>query len=569
MCGILGSTYKKGDFERSISKIAHRGPDGKKIVEVSDCQLAFVRLSIRDLSERAMQPMSGRQGRVWITYNGEIYGFDILKEKLEKKGYRFKTTSDTEVILNAYLEYGENFVEYIEGMFAIAIYDEDQKKIYMYRDRVGIKPLYYFFDGYYFTYASEIKAILELHTDTKFERDNTAVYDYFTYRYIPEPKTLFKNIYKLEPACKLTYDIQNKKLYKEKYWKLKVNCSKAGRQKKEELCEQVRTLIGESVKEQLVADVPVGTFLSGGIDSSIISTEIFKRTKNVKAFSMGFEVKNKKERVYDETPYVKILAQVYNFPVIFDNFDSFQLYRMKHFIKDWFDEPFADTSCYPTFRIAQVAKEWKVPVILTGDGGDELFGGYTRHGIFNRKVGNRTKWSFVCDLYTKILKPYLSKEEWKEEWLDAVSLFAKETYAYTRTDKNEYIKNLGVGFDYDDFWYFRKFYHEELPPMTRAQYIDFKTYLPSDILTKVDRVSMQNSIETRVPFLSTKLVQFAFSLSQDDRCEQGELKGLLKKAYQGIIPNEILYKEKKGFSFPDSYWKMKEKERFIIWKENW
>lgn len=568
MCGILGTTYKDGDMLGALNKIQHRGPDGTKWESLQDCNIGFVRLAIRDLSESAMQPMSNLNKDVWIIYNGEIYGETELKETLIRKGYQFRTTSDTEVILNAYLEYGEQFVDYIDGMFAIAIYDMRVKKIFVYRDRVGIKPLFYYYDGQTFTYASEMKAILELYKDITFKRDNTAIYDYFTYRYIPEPKTLYEKIYKLEPAYKLTFDCRKRVLQKEKYWKLHVNTQVEIKRNKDVLYEKTRELIKQSVKEQLVSDVPVGTFLSGGIDSSIVSAEIYSMTKNVHAFSMGFEIKNIKERNYDETMYAKQLADLYQFPITFGKFDSIQLNSLKKNIRDWFDEPFADNSSYPTYAISKIAREHDVPVILTGDGGDEVFGGYTRYNVFNERFQGQKSWTLLCDLYTKVLKNYLSEEEWKDEFLDAVSLYAREAYAYPRTEKSEYIKDLGIGIGYDDFWYFRRYYHEELPPMTRTQYIDFKTYLPADILTKVDRVSMQNSIETRVPLLSRKVVEFAFSLSQEERCENGELKGVLKKAYADIIPREILYKEKKGFSVPGSYWKHGKNDRWVIWNEN-
>lgn len=569
MCGILGTTYKSGDMLSALNMIRHRGPDGIRYEMLPDLNLGFVRLAIRDLSETAMQPMHNNDRNVWVTYNGEIYGEKELKEDLVKKGYVFQTTSDTEVILNAYLEYGENFIDYVDGMFAMAIYDMRIKKVFLYRDRVGIKPLFYYYDGQTFTYASEMKAILELHKNICFKRDNSAIYDYFTYRYIPEPKTLYEKIYKLEPAFKLTFDVRNNSLKKEKYWTLKVNPRLEAKRDREDICALTRALIKQSVREQLVSDVPVGTFLSGGIDSSIVSAEIYSMTKNVHAFSMGFEIKNYKEQNCDETKYAKQLAELYRFPITYGKFNSIQLHQIKKNIREWFDEPFADTSCYPTYMISKMARESNVPVILTGDGGDEVFGGYSRYNALNEKMGNRKSWTLLCDLYTKVLKNILSKEELEEEFLDAVSLFAKEAYAYPKVDKSEYIKKLGIGMGYDDFWYFRKYDHEELPPITRAQYIDFKTYLPADILTKVDRVSMQNSIETRVPLLSRKVIEYAFSLSQEERCENGELKGLLKQAYKGVIPAEILYKDKKGFSFPSSYWRKNKEARYIIWEENW
>lgn len=569
MCGILGGTKREWDYENALKSIHYRGPNGMQICELDDLILGFVRLSIRDLSKSAMQPMQSSDKKVTLIYNGEIYGYSNLKNTLIQMGYQFKTTSDTEVILNAFLEYGDQFVDYIDGMFAIAIYDARVKKLYLYRDRMGIKPLFYHYDGKHLMFASELKAILKLDAKRKFERDNTSVYDYFTYRYIPEPKTLFKNIYKLEPADKLIFSFDTRKIVKEKYWRLKVNPSEKRKQKNINIYEEVKRLIGKSVEQQLEADVPVGTFLSGGIDSSIISVEIFKHTKNVQAFSMGFQINHIAERKIDETRYAKLLAEIYQFPLTVGKFDRNKLKKLRKEIKDWYDEPFADTSCYPTYMISKLAKDNNIPVILTGDGGDEVFGGYTRYITYREKVGKKESWSLLCDIYTKILKPYIPGEELEEEFLDAVSLFAKGAYAYARCDKKEYIKYLKIGYDYDDFWYFRKYYHKELPPITRAQYIDFKTYLSSDILTKVDRASMQNSIEVRVPFLAKDLVEFAFALSQEERCQDGELKGILKRAYRDIIPREILYKEKKGFSFPTSYWNNNESDRYIIWNENW
>ena len=437
MCGILGTTYKKGNIEKAIKAIKHRGPDGWRIERLDKCNLAFVRLSIRDLSIKAMQPMKALDQNIWITYNGEIYGYERLKRELIKRGYRFNTTCDTEVILNAYLEYGNNFVKKIDGMFAIAIYDGNEQKIKLFRDRAGIKPMYYCWNGRDFTYASELKAITALYGENVFLRDNSAIYDYFTYRYIPEPKTLYKNVYKLLPAHYLTYDLKNKKIKVVKYWELYINDTLAPN-KDNENEEKIRELIGTAVEEQLDSDVPVGTFLSGGIDSSIISAEIYRKTSKVHAFSMGFKIDNPQYNNYDETSYAQKLADLYNFPITYGKFDRNQLYALKKNIADWFDEPFADTSCFPTYMISKIASENKVPVILTGDGGDEVFGGYTRYREFEQKAGSRRSWSLLCDLYTKVLKKYLPHRVWMEEFLDAVSLWAEMAYGKTRAEKKKY-----------------------------------------------------------------------------------------------------------------------------------
>ena len=456
MCGILGGTKSNWNYEKALNSMTHRGPDGLQIKNLGKVTFGFARLSIRDLSALAMQPMQTKDKQVTLIYNGEIYGYKGLKKSLIQMGYKFETTSDTEVILNAYLEYGEQFVNHIDGMFAIAIYDKRKRKLILYRDRIGIKPLFYYYDGKNLMFASELKAILALDIDRKYERDRTAIYDYFTYRYIPEPKTLYKRIYKLEPANKLVFTFDNKQITKQKYWSLKVNPSEECKKNNENIYEELRMLIGKSVEEQLEADVPIGTFLSGGIDSSIVSTEIYMRTKSVQAFSMGFQNLNRGERDWDETYYAKLLATVQQFPIKIGGFDKSQLRKIKKNIRGWYDEPFADTSCYPTYMISKMAKENNIPVILTGDGGDEVFGGYTRYTVYQEKVGERLPWTLLCDLYTKILKPIIPKEEFEDEFLDAVSLFAKEAYAYTRCEKRDYIKHLKIGYGYDDFWYFRK-----------------------------------------------------------------------------------------------------------------
>lgn len=568
MCGIIGGNINTWDYNEALKCMAHRGPDGMRIEEMGGFNFGFVRLSIRDLSTNAMQPMHSKDKKIIVLFNGEIYGYDNLKKELMKKNLQFKTTSDTEVILNAYIAFGEKFIEMIDGMFSIAIYDDNKRKIFLYRDRFGIKPLFYYSEGTKFGFASELKAIKILCNREKLKRDDTALYDYFTYRYIPEPKTIFQNVWKLEPGKKLSYNLVSGKITIEKYWKLHINTSVDSKYNMKNIESKLRNLISQSVREQLIADVPVGTFLSGGIDSSIISAEISRSSKKVQAFSMGFNV-NQNEKQYDETSYAQIVANKFEMPILISNFDETNLGHIKDLIKNWYDEPFADTSCYPTFAISKYAKDNSVKVILTGDGGDEIFGGYSRYEKCCKKWENMEELNLIKKLYTQMCAPYFDTMQLKEELFDMVAIFAKEAYASPRKMKEQYIKNFHINKYYDDYWYFRKYYKKELPPITRAQYIDLKTYLPSDILTKIDRVSMQNSIETRVPFLSKKIVEFSFALPQNCRCPNGKLKGLLKQAYKEILPKEILEKEKKGFSFPNRYWSGRKDSRFIIWDELW
>lgn len=550
MCGILGGNNPSWDYNKGILALKHRGPDGQRVVKFDDFTMAFARLAIIDLSDNGMQPMISINEDVCIVFNGEIYGYHKLRMELIKKGHAFKSESDTEVILNAYFEYNDDFINHIDGMFAIAIYDLRTYKIKLFRDRVGIKPLYYFYDGENFGFSSELKGITTMCNNYKFEVDYTALYDYLTYTYIPEPKTVYKNVFKMSPAEMLVFDIKKKKIRKrKKYWTLSVNCTKDSKRSAKDVEEEVRYLIKKSVQEQIVADVPVGSFLSGGIDSSVVSTEVFLQNKDIEAFSMGFS-----DKKFDETEFAKILCDRYPINI---NIGLLKKDDFKHLYKDftnWYDEPYADTSGFPTYMVSKMARE-KVTVVLTGDGGDEVFGGYRSYPLFVEKMKNRKlNNKLVSDFYEKVLANMdVFGEKVEELFTEDIIKFAKISGYLRASEKKAYKKMWNIDNDYDDFWYFRKFYNPELPSMTRVQYLDFKTYLPSDILTKVDRATMQVSLEARVPILSKEIVEFSFSLSEDDRCPKGVLKGLIKDAYNDIIPKEILYRRKMGFSIPDNY----------------
>lgn len=545
MCGILGGNNPQWDYRKGIECMVHRGPDGIQISSLDSFTLAFARLAIIDLSKHGMQPMFSENGQVGLVFNGEIYGYQKLKEQLIKKGYRFRSTSDTEVVLNAYLEWGDKFISRIDGMFGLAVYDNRDQTIKLFRDRLGIKPLYYYYDGLNFGFSSELKGIVNMCNTISFEVDNTAVYDYLHCLYIPEPKTYYKKVYKLLPGHKLVYDLRNRKIIKEAaYWKLKVNGQQGGQRKQKDLIEELRYLVKESVKEQMVADVPVGTFLSGGVDSSIVTYEGHQINSLLETFSMGFS-----NTRYSELRYACELAERYQIRMNSKVFNRMVFQSLYPMLKAWYDEPFADTSAFPTYLVSKLAKE-KVTVVLTGDGGDEVFGGYWRyHALWQKEQEHGPDNLLISAMYDRCRRK-TGKEYF---WLDALS-FLYRIYAASPKEKDRKIrKQLKIGKDYDAYWFLRKYYNKDLPPITRAQYMDLKTYLPGDILTKVDRASMAVSLETRVPLLSRKLVEFSFSLSEQDRCPEGELKGLLKKAYEPEIGKRLLYRQKMGFSMPESY----------------
>lgn len=549
MCAILGGSNEQWDYEGGIGEMRHRGPDAQRLTMFDGITMAFARLSIMDLSDNAMQPMKSLDGKVTIVYNGEIYGYVPLKRELEKK-YKFASGSDTEVILNAYLEYGDSFVDRIDGMFAIAIYDQRQMRLKLFRDRVGIKPLYYYYDGEDFAFASELKALEKACTTVDFKIDYTAIYDYLYYQYIPEPKTMYRNCYKLPPAHKLIFDVLGKSIVSiGKYWKLHVNMAKGIYRKEAVLREELRGLLEESVKNQLVADVPVGTFLSGGVDSSIITYISNRLNPDIHTFTIGF-----KNPRYNEAQYARILTQKYHLNCTERIVESKDIRAIRHQLRDWYDEPFADTSAYPSFIVSQMARE-KVTVVLTGDGGDELFGGYGRYQSYAEamegkaldsrmvsRIGRAFNMAELCP--QKIMAKYVNTG--LENYLPLI-------FIANRKETDEYRKKWGISRDYDATWHFKKYYKAELPLLTRMRYLDFKTYLPGAILTKMDRVSMANSLEARVPFLGKKLIEFAFSLSEEECCVAQDLKRILKRAYREEIPHELLYRKKQGFAVPHEY----------------
>lgn len=538
----------------------HRGPDSTRIAPLENFTLAFARLAIMDLSEKGMQPMFSSDDQVCIIFNGEIYGYQKLRRFLIKKGYSFQSSTDTEVVLNAYLEWGEKFITKIDGMFGMAIYDRRDGTIKLFRDRLGIKPLYYYYDGADFGFASELKGILSMCNSVLFEVDNTAVYDFLNYMYIPEPKTYYRNVYKLLPGHRMVFDVKEKRIVENSaYWKLNINPYQGGHRKQEDLIEELRFLIKESVAEQMIADVPVGTFLSGGVDSSVVTYEGHEINPQLETFSIGFT-----RHQYNELQYVWELADKYNIRVNTQMFDRKCFDQNYGKIKMWYDEPFADISAYPTYLVSKLARE-KVTVVLTGDGGDEIFGGYTVYGMMRKKEQEKGPdnllISYIYSKYGDGQKKYF--------WLDDLSFLLCAKGVPPDTRDHELRVRLGIDRDYDKYWAFRKYYIKDLPPVTRTQFMDLKTYLPGDILTKVDRVSMAVSLETRVPLLSRKLVEFSFSLSEEDRCPKGILKGLFKNAYEEAFGRRFLYRRKQGFAMPREYFAGGRSPQEQILEEMW
>jgi asparagine synthase (glutamine-hydrolysing) len=554
MCGIFGSTdITDSDLHRhrlALATLEHRGPDQWGEWFDDHVYLGHRRLSIIDLSEHGRQPMYDPETGVVIAVNGEIYNYRQLRTDLTGLGRHFKSSSDSEVVLQGFSEWGlTRLLSKLEGMYAITIYDSHSRRIYLVRDRPGIKPLYYALVGSHLVWGSELKA-LQSFLQNDLAIDPSALYDFLSYLYIPTPKTLYKRCYKLPPGSYLDFDVLTGNAQLHAYWRLEPDSRPISIP---QAAETLRGLINKAVKEQLVSDVPLGFFLSGGLDSSTVVAEASKLATHVNTYSIGFG-----DKKHDENHYARLVAGHFRT----NHTDRFltcpETSDMLYQIKTWYDEPFADTSAFPTFLVSTVAREQST-VVLTGDGGDEIFGGYAWYYDYLRCLKNRQLMPFLRpsrSLFRRMryllgdTLPGRACNRLYKATLNDLELHIVLRGGLLRREKESYRTFFGLPADYDDYWYFRQFWRDDLPLLTRMQYLDFNTYLHDDILTKVDRASMAVALECRVPLLSTDLVVFLFSLPEDIRYLNGKLKGLLKYAYAGILPQEILERGKRGFNIP-------------------
>lgn len=527
--------------------LLHRGPDNCACWTKDGVYMGHRRLSIIDTSPSGNQPMSA--GGMVITVNGEIYNFKYLRETLENAGHTFTSLSDSEVVLHGYRYWGlEGLVERLDGMYVAVIYDRNRNRIMAFRDRVGIKPLYYYFDQNSFAWASELKALVEYFGSENLIIDNTAIVDFLACRYVPAPKSIYKNIYKLKPGYVLTYDITEGILHTGSYWQLPLT---ERNKPYDVLAEELLGHLRESVHQQLVSDVPLGLLLSGGIDSSAVAA-LASEKKQLHSFSIGFA-----DHAHDESCYAELVATHVGTRHHMHRFVEEEMEDLPNRMAHWFDEPFGDTSAIPTYRVSCFARN-NVVVALSGDGGDELFGGYKWHGRY-ALLRTWNKRFPIKSIYGLNL-PNVVPERNTIELLsisDPVVLYARLRGSLPVSRLNKWKSFLGVPIEYDPFWAYREQYCAELSPRKAAQLMDFHMYLPDDILTKIDRVSMAVSLECRPPFLSRNLVEFAFSLPDSFIYKNNQLKGGLKYSLSHLLPSNILNRSKQGFSVPDYGWRKK------------
>ena len=553
MCGLFGLSgnekFALEDLQHARDareSLVHRGPDMAGECILGTTYLGFRRLSIIDTSEAGSQPMVS--GELAITVNGEIYNFRQLRAELEAHGHIFRSRSDSEVVLHGYRQWGiEGLARRLDGMYAAVIVDNATRQIYALRDRAGIKPLYYYFDGSLLVWASELKAIVTYMRRSPLSVDNTAVIDFLTYRYIPAPKSIYKNVYKLPPASLLQWKIGSRQVSVSKYWKLEfAEIARPINTMKEEL----RRTLSSSVKEQLVSDVPLGLLLSGGIDSSAVTLMASKFVQGIRSFSIAFEGTER-----DETPFAEMVALKSGTLHEIHRIAKYEMDNVLRRIIGWFDEPFGDSSAVPTHRVCEVARR-STTVVLSGDGGDELFGGYRWYQRYNRLRQLNRFWPSQNANGVKLPSALpLSKLLHLTSVSDPIRQWALLRGALKPGKLEAWKRKLEIAVDYDELWAYRACFRNDLSPRQAARVMDFHTYLPDDILTKVDRASMVVSLECRPPFLSKEMIEFAFSLPESFIFLDNQLKGGLKESLRGLVPNAILDRGKQGFGVPDFGWK--------------
>jgi asparagine synthase (glutamine-hydrolysing) len=554
MCGFVGGTDPSWNYAAALASIEHRGPDDGRLHLEAPVRVGFRRLSIIDLDPSANQPMFADDGETWIVFNGEIYGFQALRRELQRLGHAFRTHSDTEVLLRAYVEWGTGFVDHLDGMFAIALWDARDRKLRLYRDRPGIKPLYYYYDGNRLAFASELKAIEAALDPSDLQVDETALYDFLGYRQVPVPKTLYRNCYKLPPAHYIVFDPASGELQAPvAYWSVPVP-DEPRSISVDEAAEELRGLIDESVREQMVSDVPLGFFLSGGIDSSTVVASATSIGGDVSTFSIGFDSDEK-----SETPYAREIATMFGTNHHENILSQTAAGDLLPNLKQWFDEPFADESAMPTYLVSKVARN-TVTVVLTGDGGDEVFGGYSTYPRFERYDRYPSLPRAMNNALYALRKPFGRRSAITRlvrvlefSFGKGPDLWAGIMHGLPQAAKGEYRQRFAIPRDYDDWWHYREHRRDDLPMRTRLQLVDFHTFMPGIVLTKVDRTSMAVSLEARVPLLARRIIEFSFSLAEHVRYHDGQLKGLLKYAYKDILPAHILHRRKKGFGIPRYY----------------
>lgn len=572
MCGIAGIVSSEaGDridaaaIHRMCQAIVHRGPDDEGLFVKDGTGLGMRRLSIIDLSG-GHQPVFNEDRTIWVVFNGEIYNFPELRADLLQRGHHFSTHTDTEVIVHLYEELGADCVKKLRGMFAFALYDERRRKLLMARDRLGKKPLHYALQGQRLLFSSEIKSILAVAPELAMV-NNEALLQYMYFGYVPDPLTAFTTIQKLLPGHLLEFE--NGKIGIRQYWDLPQYATHFPKSE-EECLEEMEHRLAEAVRIRLISDVPLGALLSGGTDSStVVALMARASSKPVKTFAIRF-----RDQDFNEAPYARMVAEKFGT----DHHELTvepDILRTVEMLTNSMEEPFGDSSMLPTYCVSQMARQ-HVTVALSGDGGDEIFAGYERYGIHLRRqvFGHIPNWA--RRFYRERLYPLLPGDmrgkkysyhvslPWRERYVDAIALVP----AFERDMpllSDEFRAVARTSGDPADVMYH---YFEQAPakdPVSQILYVDTKTYMVGDILTKVDRMSMATSLEVRVPILDHEFVEWATGLPLEWKIRGGKQKYILRKLAERVgVPREALDRPKQGFALPLVHWLKHELRELVM-----
>jgi asparagine synthase (glutamine-hydrolysing) len=574
MCGIVGFVNKNSSeqdrtiLEKMNEAIVHRGPDDDGFYLGEGVALGMRRLSIIDLAG-GKQPIHNADKTKWIVFNGEIYNYQQLREDLEKRGHKFYTNSDTEAIVHLYDEYGADCLQHLRGMFAIAIWDTVDKSLFLARDRVGKKPILYSHqDNGDLIFGSEFQALLQ-HPDISREVDFEAIDSYMSYLCIPAPLTAFKQIRKLEPGHWLRW--KNGKIETQRYWlpdfshKIKIS--------EQDAIEETTRILRESTKLRMISEVPLGAFLSGGVDSSIVVALMAQESSQpVKTFSIGFE-----EQDFSELKYAKRVAEhvgaEYNEFVVRPNALEILPTLVEHY-----GEPYADSSAIPTYYVSKETRKY-VTVALNGDGGDESFAGYERYTAMQmaetyKRIPKFLRKALIESSVNLLPTSELKRSRFRDakRFLQAANLPKTERYfrwmsTFNRDAKLDlYTKDFAAAvFDHNPSAYMDRWFAKANGSgiLDAALLTDQMTYLPNDLLVKVDIASMANSLEARSPFLDHKLIEFAATLPEELKTRRFQTKSLLKKVAARLVPKEVIYRRKMGFGVPIGKWFREDLKDFV------
>lgn len=588
MCGINGiiklngEKIQEAEIEKMNAKISHRGPDDQGVFIDNNVGLGHVRLSILDLSAKGHQPMiyepacadlpAGKAGasagrrenrRVVVTYNGELYNFKEMRKELGRSGYRFNSNTDTEVLAAAYLDRGVYCLKDFNGMFSFVIYDPQKEILFGARDRFGQKPFKYYIDNNKLIFSSELKAILE--HDVKRRIDLEAIDEYFTLQYVPAPKTGFKHIYKLPQAHYFILNLKTNSFSIHRYFD--IHYSPKPRVSEKEWMPIIEEKLEEVVKRRMISDVPLGAFLSGGVDSSAIVSFASRHTKKLKTFSISFD-----EEEFDESGYAREVATLYNTDHTEFKVKSQDLLEYIEDLVHQFEEPYADSSQLPTFILSRLTRE-HVTVALSGDGGDENFGGYDKH---RRHVFAQKYRRLLRALYPFLGIVEFARKVMPWDFLDKLSIFirtlkkdiATRHFNYT-TYFDEYFKGECYREDFKEKLAkkknaFQKIINsKKMNDVDKILYLDFNSYIPDDINVKVDMASMKNALEVRAPMLDFEFVNTVAQIPWEHKVGIKEGKKIFKKMLEKYLPKHILYRKKQGFGVPIAHWFRRELKDYV------